>query len=210
MASWSRCRVPARAGPGVDLRGLAGGVAPAWPDGRAVSALGLELGHRHCGAGSRVPPGQSGFFLMAWVSAVDRPSWAAGRCRPVRDGSPGRSTPATLVAWCAGSCWCTAPHPLCAIPGVCPWLVLVSADRCRSGHLPGCRGPWLKAGLRPAELALRCCAALCGIDADNYDVAATYPFSNATVAKCRQRGGLPRGGAREVRDAGADHPAPGQ
>ena len=135
---------------------------------------------------------------------MDNPSRAAGRCRLVRDGSPGRSAPATVIAWCAGSCWCTAPHPLCANPGVCPWLVLVSADSAGRGHFPDRRGdPWLTAGLRPMWFALRCCAALCGIDAVDYSVAATCPHSTVTVAKCRQNGSRQRDGGSAAEEGGS-------
>jgi hypothetical protein len=121
-----------------------------------------------------MPPGQSGFFLTARVSGLGSPSRAAVRCRLAGDGSPGRSAAAAVVAWCAGSWWCTAPHPLCASPGVCPWLVLVSADGRRRGHVRDRRGdPWLTAGLRPVRFASRCCAALCGVGAVDYSVAAT-------------------------------------
>ena len=97
MASWSRCRAPARAGR-VDLRGLAGGVAAAGLDECVAGARGLELGRHHRGRGSRMSPGRSGFFLTAWVSALGSRSGAAGRyrlvrCRLVRDRWPGRSVP---------------------------------------------------------------------------------------------------------------------
>jgi hypothetical protein len=34
------------------------------------------------------------------------------------------AAPAAVIGWCAGSCWCTAPHPLCVKPGVCPGVLL--------------------------------------------------------------------------------------
>ena len=127
-------------------------------DEGVAGALGLERGHRHCGPCSPMSPGQSGFFLTARVSAPGSPSRAAGRCRPARDGSPGRSAPAAVIAWCAGSCWCTAPHPF-AIPGYALglfWHLLIAPE----GHFRDRRDdPWLEAGLRPVA----CVALLRGI-----------------------------------------------
>jgi hypothetical protein len=223
MAWWSRCRGAGEGVAGVDLRGLAVGVAAAGLDERVVGALGLVLGHYHRGPCSRMSPGHSGFFLAARVSALGSPSRAAGRCRLARDGSPGRSTLATLIAWCAGSCWCTAPHPLCANPGACPWLVLVSADGRRRGHLPDRGGdPWLTAGLRPVWFALRgivrhrrcrlqCCRNRPVFKRDCRQVSPRRQSSTRRAAVRRaavRRAAVRR--RREVRGARADHATPGE
>ena len=148
-----------------------------------AGALGVELGRRHRGLVLTACRRVSRFFLTARVRALGSPSWAAGRCRLARPGSPGCPASAAVIAWSAGSCWCTAPHPLMrqsrgvplACSGICWWAP--------EGSLPDRRGdPWLTAGLRPVRFASRCCAALCGRDADDYSVAATVVIQS----DCRQ------------------------
>jgi hypothetical protein len=66
-------------GPGVDLQGLAGGVAAAGLVERVTGALGAGLGHRHRGRGSPVSSGQPRFL-------PDSPGQRRGQ--PVTDRGP--------------------------------------------------------------------------------------------------------------------------
>jgi hypothetical protein len=179
----------------------------------------LSRGHRH--RGLLLPPAARAVRFLS-EGPGQRPGQPVAGCGPVPAG-PGRiAGPFRGGRRGRVVCWKLLVHsasPLMRQSRVCPWLVLVSADGRRRGHVRDRRGdPWLTAGLRPVRFASRCCAALCGVDAVGYSVAATVliqtrlspSVANATGGGAAGAGGSQcQGGSRHARPVSRPGPRPG-
>jgi hypothetical protein len=134
----------------------------------------LSRGHRHRGL---LLPHAARAVRFLPDGPGERPGQPVAGCGPVPAGRGRIAGPFRGGRRGRVVCWKLVVHsasPLMRQSRVCPWLVLVSADGRRRGHVRDRRGdPWLTAGLRPVRFASRCCAALCGVGAVDYSVAAT-------------------------------------